>query len=201
MPVMPPEHVHTRADGIRVTSPARTVFDLSKHLRAADLESVIEQGLRKSQFDVPTLYRVGGLLCRQGRAGSTQFGAVLSSRPTWRRPADSHPEIQLRQALSGVGVHLEPQLALTLHGGQTVHPDLGDSVAGFFVEIDDHEWHGGRLAATYDHQRDRNARLVGARIERVSTDEIALMSPSLVSSLAIAYRQQRTLSLSRRPAN
>jgi hypothetical protein len=192
---MPADHVHVRSDGIRVTSPARTVFDLSKHLAATDIESIIEQGLRRSQFDVPTLYRVGGLLCRQGRAGSTLFAAVLSSRPTWRRPADSHPEIELRKALSSVGVHLEPQLTLTLYDGQRVHPDLGDSDAGFFIEIDDHEWHGGRLAATYDRQRDRNARLVGARIERVSTDEIALMSSSLVSSLVAAYRQQRALSL------
>ncbi len=197
-PIMPNDHVHRREDGIRVTSPARTVFDLSKHLRASDLESVIEQGLRRSLFDVPTLYSIGGLLCRRGRAGSAQFAAVLSSRPTWRRPADSHPEIELRRALSTLGVHLEPQVSLKLRTGQTVHPDLGDPVVGFYIEIDDHEWHGGRVDATYDHQRDRQARLVGARIERVSTDEIRTLSPSLVTSLALAYRQQRTLSLSSR---
>ncbi len=99
-PIMPIEHVYCRDDGIRVTSPARTVFDLSKHLNATDLESVIEQGLRRSQFDIPTLYGVGGLLCRRGRPGSARFAAVLSSGPTWRRPADSHPEIELRGALT-----------------------------------------------------------------------------------------------------
>jgi hypothetical protein len=51
-----------------------------------------------------------------------------------------------------------------LANGQTVHPDLGDPFVGFYVEIDDHEWHGGRLDSTYDLQRDRQARLVGARI-------------------------------------
>ena len=132
--------------------------------------------------------------------GSAVFAAVLSSRPTWRRPADSHPEIALRRALSAVGVHLEPQLSLTLADGKTVHPDLGDPDALFYIEIDDHEWHGGRLDATYDLQRDRLARLVGARIERVSTDEIAAMPPSLLTSLAAAYRQQRSLSLSTRSA-
>ncbi len=197
-PVMPSDHVHLRSDGIRVTSPARTVFDLSKHLRHGDLESVIEQGLRLSHFDVPALYATGNLLCRRGRPGSALFAAVLSSRPTWRRPADSHPEVELRRALSSVGVHLEPQVSLTLHDGQTVHPDLGDPVARFYIEIDDHEWHSGRLDATYDLQRDRKARLVGARIERVSTDEIRTMPPSLVTSLAAAFRQQRLLSLSTR---
>lgn len=195
-PVMPSEHVHVREDGIRVTSPARTVFDLSKHVRPTDLESIIEQGLRRSMFDIPTLYSVGYLLCRRGRPGSAQFARVLASRPMWRRPADSHPEIELRRALARHGVHLEPQLKLTLRNGETVHPDLGDAKVRFYVEIDDHEWHGGRLDATYDYQRDRQARLVGARIERVSTDEIKKMEPELLVSLVTAYQQQRTLSLS-----
>ncbi len=197
-PIMPIEHIHCRPDGIRVTGPARTVFDLSKHLQPTAIESIIEQGLRRSLFDIPTLYGVGALMCRRGRAGSAVFAAVLSSRPTWRRPADSHPEIELRRALDAVGVHLEPQVSLTLADGSIVHPDLGDPAARFYVEIDDHEWHGGRLEATYDRHRDRQARLVGARIERVSTDEIRVMSPSLVASLATAYRQQRTLSLTAR---
>jgi len=191
---MPPEHVHHRDDGIRLTSPARTVFDLSKHLNATDLESIIEQGLRRSQFDMAALYDVAALLCRRGRAGSAMFAAVLSSRPTWRRAADSHPEIQLRHALAAVGVHLEAQLSLMLRNGQVVHPDLGDSAARFYIEIDDHEWHGGRLDAMYDLQRDRQARLVGARIERVSTDEIDAMPSSLITSLVAAYRQQQALS-------
>jgi hypothetical protein len=108
---------------------------------------------------------------------------------------DSHAELTLLNALHSAGVNLEPQVSLTLANGQTVHPDLGDPFVGFYVEIDDHEWHGGRLDSTYDLQRDRQARLVGARIERVSTDEIDHMPASLIASLVAAYNQQRTLSL------
>jgi hypothetical protein len=193
-PVMPASHVHERPDGIRVTSPARTVFDVTKHVSPTTLESIIEQGLRRSMFDIATLYSVGRLLCGRGRAGSTQFAAVMTSRPAWRRPADSHPEIELRRALDAVGIHLQPQASLRLHDGHVVHPDLGDPTVGFFIEIDDHEWHGGRLDATYDHQRDRLARLVGARVERVSTDEVALSTPAFIEGLAMAYHQHRTLS-------
>ena len=60
-------------------------------------------------------------------------------------------------------MHLEPQLSLTLADGKTVHADLEDPRAHCDIEIDDHEWHGGRLDATYDLERDRLARLVGAR--------------------------------------
>jgi hypothetical protein len=121
---------------------------------------------------------------------------VLTSRPAWRRPADSHPEIVLRNALATRGLHLDTQVRLDLPDGSTIHPDLGDSAARFFIEIDDHEWHGGRLARTYDAYRDRQARLVGARVERVSTDEITPLRPGLLADLASAYRQHRTLSLS-----
>lgn len=193
-PVMPDHHVVERPDGIRVTSPARTVFDLSKHLRHEHLESVVEQGLRRGQFDIAELYGVGQLLCARGRAGSKLFADVLTSRPAWRRPVDSHPELVLMRALIDQGVSLNTQVAVTLPDGSTIHPDLGDSSIGFYIEIDDHEWHGGRLAATYDAQRDRQLRLIGGRIERVSTDEITKLSPRLVADLVDAYTQHRSLS-------
>jgi hypothetical protein len=197
---LPPSHVHERPDGIRVTSPARFVFDVAKHVAPTAVESIIEQGLRRSQFDIPTLYGVGRLLCRRGRAGSRVFADVLSSRPTWRRPVDSHPELVLLKHLEAIGVRLRTQVRLTLRGGQVIHPDLGDPDVGFYIEIDDHEWHGGRLAATYDAQRDREVRLVHARVERVSTDEITPMKPGLITDLAEAYDQQRTSAVRRRSA-
>lgn len=192
---MPVGHVHHRPDGIRVTSPVRTVFDLAKHVTAATLESVIEQGLRRRQFDVPALYDVGRLLCRRGRDGASQFAQVLTSRPTWRRPVDSHPELDLLNELAHRGVHLATQVAVTLLDGQVIHPDLGDPTCAFYIEVDDHEWHGGRLASTYDAQRDRQVRLIGGRVERVSTDEIANMSPVLIAQLVAAYHQHRSLAL------
>lgn len=198
--VMPPDHVHERPDGIRVTSPARSMFDLAKHVRWTDLESAIEQGLRRDQFDVPTLYAVGRLLCRRGRSGSRLFAEVLESRPAFRRPVDSHPELVLLKALTQVGVRLDAQVTLALPNGAVIHPDLGDPTIGFYVEIDDHEWHGGRLDATYDDRRDRHVRLGGARVERVSTDEVRTSLPQIVAELADAYRQQRSASLSHRPA-
>jgi hypothetical protein len=188
---MPAEHVHDRGDGIRVTTPARTIFDLARHVGWQTLESVIEQGIRREQFDIPALYAVGRIMCRRGRAGSALFGAVLRSRPMWRRPVDSHPELVLRDALAAAGLVLECQVQLQLPDHTTIHPDLGDPACGFFIEIDDHEWHGGRLDARYDARRDRQVRLLGCRIERVSTDDITPLRPGLVPELREAHRQQQ----------
>lgn len=193
--VLPPEHIVERPDGIRVTSAARTVFDISKHVTPLQLESVIEQGLRRSQFDIPTLYDVGQLLCRRGRGGSRRFADVLTSRPAWRRPVDSHPELDLLRALERRGVQLRTQVSVRLPNGITIHPDLGDPAIGFFIEIDDLEWHQGRLPSANDDWRDRQLRLIGARVERVGTDEVAAMPPALVRDLLEAYRQQKALAL------
>jgi hypothetical protein len=193
-PVMPSSHVHERPDGIRVTSPIRTVFDIAKHVGPTTLESVIEQGLRRGQFDVPALYEMGRLMCRRGRDGSTMFAQVVTSRPAWRRPVDSHPELLLLNELARHGVHLRTQVKVTLPDGQDIHPDLGDPGCGFYIEIDDHEWHDGRLDSTYDDHRDRQVRLIGGRVERVSTDEIRAMPPRLVADLVAAYRQHRSVS-------
>jgi hypothetical protein len=190
-PVLPADHVHVRPDGIRVTSPARMVFDLARHLQPLDLESVIEQGIRRSMFDIPTLYAIGRQLCRRGRGGSTRFREVVSSRPAWRRPAGSHPEVVLRDALSERGVQLVVEPEVRLRDGRVIHPDLGDPASGFYIEIDDHEWHGGRAESSYDDRRDRSLRLIGARVERVSTDEIAHRLDAVCVELLEAIAQHR----------
>ena len=195
-PVLPASHVHERGDGIRVTSPARTVFDIARHLSPLALESVVEQGIDRLQFDIPTLQGVGALLCRQGRPGSELFRQVIDSRPAWRRPADSHPELLVRDALAALGVHLEPQVAVRLADGTVIHPDLADVRCGFYVEIDDHTWHGGRVASKRDAARDRSLRLSGGRVERVSTDELADLG-QLARQLQQAHRQQTASALAR----
>ena len=108
---------------------------------------------------------------------------------------DSHPELELLNELARRGVHLATQVAVHLLDGQTIHPDLGDPACGFYIEVDDHEWHGGRLASTYDDQRDRQVRLIGGRVERVSTDEISEMSPVMIAQLVAAYYQHRSVAL------
>jgi hypothetical protein len=197
-PVMPVDHVIDRGDGIRLTAPRRFVFDIAKHVGWTQLESIIEQGLRRHDFDVPALYATGRLLCRQGRAGSALFGAVLRSRPAWRRPVDSHPELVLLSALARAGLHLQTQVELRLPDGTVVHPDLGDPAIGFYIEIDDHEWHGGRLDARYDDHRDRLVRLGGGWVERVSTDDLRPPRPELVRQLVDAHRRQVSLSIALR---
>ena len=49
-----------------------------------------------------------------------------------------------------------------------IHPDLGDPVVGFYVEVDHHTWHDPSASIDYDNDRDRQVRLAGDVVERVT---------------------------------
>ncbi len=76
-----PVDIVTRGDGIKVTSPPRTCFDLAWRLPADDLESIIEQCLDRQMLTMPTPWATARRLTSIGRAGSGRFADVLSSRP------------------------------------------------------------------------------------------------------------------------
>ena len=95
--------VVNRGDGIVVTSPPRTTFDAAAWLNTNDLESLIEQGMARGYFTVPTLWGHARRLCRRGRHGSARFVEVLSRREVWRRPVDSDYELRLERAMRAAG--------------------------------------------------------------------------------------------------
>jgi hypothetical protein len=166
---LPPGDVVRRSDGVAVTSPPRTAFDAARWLTNDDLESLIECGIRASYFTVPTLWGTGRRLCSRGRPGSTRFAEVLGAREPWRKPVDSDYELRLERALRKRGFPpLERQCRLQLPNGKVIHPDLGIPELGFYVEVDHLTWHGGRMAADYDCQRDLEIGALGHHVERVT---------------------------------
>jgi hypothetical protein len=146
------------------------VFDAAAWLAADDLESVIEQGIARGNFTVPTLWAHARRLRRRGRPGSARFIDVLARRETWRRPVDSDYELRLERAMRARGFPpLTRQHRLAIAPGMIIHPDLGIPADGFFVEVDHLSWHGGRLEGAYDRRRDLKVRAAtGFCVERVT---------------------------------
>lgn len=167
---MPSSDIVCRRDGIVVTSPPRTAFDAASWLSDDDLESVLEQGIARGNFTVPTLWAHARRLRRRGRRGSVRFVDVLARREAWRRPVDSDYELRLERAMRVRGFPpLTRQHSLTIGPGTVIHPDLGIPEFGFFVEVDHLSWHGGRLETAYDRWRDLKVRAVtGFDVERVT---------------------------------
>lgn len=188
---LPPSDITDRADGIRVVSPPRLAFDLAGCLGDDDLESVVEQILDRGWCTLPTIIGTGRRLYAPARPGSIRFGRVIGSRPAWLRPQQSDHEVRLRRSLERAGVTgLVPQHAVQVGSGWVAHPDLAVPEAQWAVEIDHVTWHGGRIDAQRDKQRDRELRLVGWQIDRVTDEEIDLRLAAVTRELVALWRQR-----------
>jgi hypothetical protein len=178
-----------RDDGISLTTPLRTVFDLASLVRPDELESVIEQCLDQRMFVVADLYRVARRLARRGRKGSGSFVDLLDQRPADQRPVNSDYELRLARALEEGGFPpLVRQMPLRLPDGSLVHPDLAEPSRRLLIEVDHSAWHGGRRQNNYDRWRDRQYHLVGWHSERVGEVDIDYHLQDVVADLLQIYR-------------
>ena len=162
-----------RADGIRLTSPPRTAFDLAAVFHDDALASIVEQLLHDERCTIPTLFATGRRLSEHGRNGSARFARVLQSRPALLKPVASDLELQLERALVQAGLPRPlRQPALRLPSGEVVHPDFYWPAEREAVEVDHVTWHGGKLDLTYDKRRDRQLWQLRIHVTRVTDDEI-----------------------------
>jgi very-short-patch-repair endonuclease len=188
-----PVDVVERPDGIRLTSPPRTCFDLAAILSDDRLESVIEQVVHDGMATLPTLFSTGHRLRERGRGGSARYQRVLGSRPAWLKPVDSDLELQLERALLAAGLPRPlRQHPLTLATGEVIHPDFYWPDRHEIVEVDHVTWHGGREASAYDKRRDRLVRRLGIGTTRVTDSDIRDHLSSIVVDIAAVLERSGT---------
>ncbi|MEL6892308.1 MAG: type IV toxin-antitoxin system AbiEi family antitoxin domain-containing protein, partial [Actinomycetota bacterium] len=153
--VLDPEDVVERPDGIRIASPPRTWFDCARDVGDDTFEAMTEWVIDRHS-SVPALWRVVRRLACRGRQGSGRVRRVMSQRDDWQRPAGSKLELRVLRSLEDRSVaELVRQFPIRLENGIVVHPDGADPAVRWAVEIDHVTWHGGRLDAQRDKQRDR----------------------------------------------
>jgi very-short-patch-repair endonuclease len=182
-----------RPDGIRLTSPPRTCFDLASVLSDERLESVIEQVVHDGMATLPTLFSTGHRLRERGRPGSARYQRVLESRPAWLKPVDSDLELQLERALLAAGLPRPlRQHALTLVTGEVIHPDFYWPDQHEIVEVDHVTWHGGRESSAYDKRRDRLVRRLGIGTIRVTDSDIRDHLASVVADITAVLERSGT---------
>jgi very-short-patch-repair endonuclease len=174
------------ADGIRYTSPPRTVFDLASVLNDDRLESVIEQVLHDGLMTIPTLRATGARLRQRGRDGSARFGRVIESRPAWLRPVDSDLELRVERAIIEAGLPRPlRQYPVQLPSGETFRLDFYWPDNREALEVDHITWHGGRFEATADKRRDRLLRQLGIHTTRITDDDVRNRLPVVIVDLRV----------------
>ena len=189
--VLDPDHVRTRKDGIRLTSPARTMFDLAKVVGPERLESAVEHALRLELTTIPELWEIARRLAVRGRPGSGRFVRLLHARPAWLRPVDSDLELRFERAVMAAGLP-QPvrQHPIRLRTGVKIHPDLAWPNLCLAAEVDHVTWHGGIVPIIDDRTRDRQLRLLSWQVERITDREITTNLGGVVRDFVELYHQR-----------
>ncbi|MDQ6725954.1 MAG: type IV toxin-antitoxin system AbiEi family antitoxin domain-containing protein [Actinomycetota bacterium] len=143
----------TRLRGIPVTSPARTLVDLSDSLSADRLGNVLDHALRVRLVTLDVLRTcIGRLGGGPGRKPAVVH-SVLAERLPGYDPGDSDLETRVLRALVAAGLPVPVQQHRVRLDGRAYRLDLAYPALKLAIELDGWEFHGRRSAFDDDRAR------------------------------------------------
>jgi hypothetical protein len=177
--------VQRRPDGINIASPWRLAFDLAADLDPLDHASVIEQMLHDKRCGLGALRFAARRLVHPARPGSAAFLATLATRVPGRA-VESHPELLIAKRLVERGVPVVVQETwLSLPNGRRARLDISVPDVRWGVEVDVHPDHLLLEGTTADKRRDRQSRLIGWQIERVTAIDLLDLDTAIDELVAL----------------
>jgi len=180
-----------RSDGIRLTTPVRTVIDMTRFVGHDDLVSMIEQGIDRGWFTADDARSMAETIATPGRPFARQFLEVLDGRFPGGA-AGSHWEIRVADELRARGVRgLVRQHPLEVPGYGRLRFDLAVPELNWAVEVDVHPSHATREGAARDKFRDRCCTNVGWQVHRVGEPDLDNRLGDTIDQLADSYRRRR----------
>ncbi len=181
----------TVVDGIAVTTPIRTLFDLCSVYRDGMIEIVFEHGLRRGLFterDIDVLVR---RLSRPGRAGGPTLRRLLDQRDPSRRPTESEMETLLLHALRAAGLPAPVVQHEIWIGSELIgRVDAAYPAERIAIEYDSDEFHTGRNATRRDRSRRHRLLANGWITVDVGPTELGSRAAQMCSAVAQALRDR-----------
>lgn len=154
-------------DGLRLTTPARTIVDCAGTLAGRPLRELVERAQDLGRFDPRRVE--AGLRRNPRRPGGRQLTDFVSLLQPDRDNARSHLERLLLRALRKAGVP-KPEVNASIAGRRR---DFVWREARLVVEVDGHRWHSSRTAMRRDRRRDRELTAHGWRPIRFTYEDVA----------------------------
>ncbi len=189
--LIPEEHV-TVHRGIPVTTPARTLMDLSAGIGARRLQTAVAETIRRGLCTDTGLRVVLARLGGRGRPGTRRLRSVLDARDP-ALPTLSELEALARAVLVGAGVP-EPtwQADISDEQGWIGRVDGLYAAARIVIELDSHEWHSQQTDVLEDARRDQ--RLIGAGfvVLRVRWSDLIHRPEAVIAHLQILLDARST---------
>ncbi len=180
-----------RPDGIRMTSPPRTLFDSADLLGVRAARSVMEQILHEKLCTLGIINDTFIRLAHPNRPGTRTMAEVLASRPAWRTALHSDLEVRVLEEVERQ--HLPApttQCPIALPTGRTIHLDFGWPQWKVGLEVDDPTWHDGFEERHRDMHRDRKAGTLGWLVPRVSKIDVGGNLADAIDDVGQILRQR-----------
>lgn len=164
-----PVDIVQRPDGIRLTSPPRTLFDSADMIGREATASALEQLLNEQRVTFGTVADTLQRLYHPRRPGSSTMLAVIRSRPAWRAALQSDLEVKVLEEISKQGLPVPvTQFPMCLPSGRDIVIDFAWPEARLAVEVDHPAWHDGVVDSHADKGRDRKLGTIGWSSARIT---------------------------------
>lgn len=162
-----PRDVWTR-DGIRVTSPARTILDLAGTMGPRQLRRTVRQAQAERRVNVRALLE---LLDRHpGHRGAARLRAVIADGPA---PTRSEHEDLVLDLIDRGGIE-RPELNVWLKlDGRSISPDMLWREQRLVIECDSRRWHSDPLTLQDDADKQAILESHGYRVLRITWRQAA----------------------------
>jgi hypothetical protein len=168
-----PVDIVTRADGIRVLSPSRTLLDIADIVREPVIGSILEQLLDRKMGTMTTHLATLMRLGHPQRPGARTMARAIGDRPTWRAAMQSDLEVRVLAEIERQGLPApEVQHRLTLPNGDVITLDFAWPQFKEALEVDHPFWHAGAESSHRDKRRDRKAATVGWHTTRMTDVDV-----------------------------
>lgn len=184
-----PEDIVEIDGGMRVTSVARTLFDVGGVVGHKRVVSALENALDRRLVDINAISEVTLRLYHRRRPGSREIRSALMMRSSWSSALQSDLEVQVLDAIRRAGLPIpEIQYQLSFEDGHTIRFDFAWPHVRIALEVDHSFWHVGSEESRKDKRRDRQAAALGWRTLRITEDDVRSGLDGAVSDVAAAIR-------------
>ena len=186
-----PVDIVQRSDGIRLTSPPRTLFDAADMIGRSATASVLEQLLHEQRCTLGTVTDTVTRLYHPRRPGSTTMLAVLRSRPAWRSALQSGLEAQVMEEIANQGLPAPTtQFRMNLPDGPCISIDFAWPDLKVALEVDHPAWHAGAEESHRDKRRDRKLASIGWSPLRLTDTDVSAGLVEAIADIGVVLRSR-----------
>ena len=187
-----PDHHFRMVRGMRTTSIARTLFDLSAVIRPERLERAMDNAIPRGLVTVPALAVMSREMAVRGRRKLSVVRGLLADRGGKYVPPASELESAFGELLMTFGLPTpDRQVNLGDADGWLGRVDFLFRSAQLIVEVDGTEFHSALLDRQADAERDRALQCAGWHVMRFGWHDVTEEPARVARSVRAALEQRR----------